>query len=77
MKYKVIPFTPLLDPKKAKAEQAAKQLEEVIINYAERGWKYLRLEGVSSFVHPEAGCFGLGGKPGYNLNLQMLVFYQD
>ncbi|MDC7997038.1 hypothetical protein [Gilvibacter sediminis] len=76
MKYKVIPFTPVLNPKGNKSEQASKQLEEMIVNYAERGWTYQRLESVSSFVHPEAGCFGLGGKPGYNLSLQMLVFYQ-
>lgn len=74
MEYKTIPFTPSLQAGKNRSEQAAAQLQEIINNYSERGWEYLRLEVLSSYVQPSSGCFGLGGKDGYNLSIQILVF---
>ena len=52
----------------------AQQLESLINEYASHGWNYVRLEGVSTFVGPDNGCFGFGGKPGYTTTRQMVVF---
>lgn len=74
MEYKVIPFVASLDPKKGTSEHVAQQLEDIVKNYSNQGWKYIRLESVTTFVQPENGCFGLGAKPGYTTSRQMIVF---
>jgi len=74
MEYKVIPFVASIDSKKGNSTQVADQLEEIIKHHSNQGWKYIRLESVSTFVHPDAGCFGLGAKPGYTTTRQMIVF---
>lgn len=74
MAYKVIPFVASIDANKGNADHAAKQLESLINDLANQGWKYVRLESVTTFVLPDAGCFGFGGKPGFNTNYQMVVF---
>jgi hypothetical protein len=74
MEYKVIPFVAFIDPKKGTSDHVAEQLENLIKNYTNQGWKYVRLESVSTFVQPENGCFGLGAKPGYNTTRKMVVF---
>lgn len=74
MEYKVIPFVASIDYKKGTSKHVAQQLEELINNYADRGWKYIRLEGVTTFVSPNEGCFGFGSKPGYTTIRQMVVF---
>jgi hypothetical protein len=73
MEYKVIPFVASIDSKKGNSTHVANQLEEIIKNYSNQGWNYIRLESVSTFVEPETGCFG-GGKPGYTTSSQMIVF---
>ncbi len=70
MEYKVVP----IDPKKGTSDHVAEQLESLIKNFTNQGWKYVRLESVSTFVHPDDGCFGFGAKPGYTTNSQMVVF---
>ncbi|MDR2284818.1 MAG: hypothetical protein LBE37_16510 [Sphingobacterium sp.] len=48
---------------------------EILINQgASEGWSYVRLESVTTYVNPDDGCFGLGGKPGYTTARQMVVF---
>lgn len=74
MEYKVVPFVASIDPNKGTSDHVAEQLENLIKNFANQGWKYVRLESVTTFVQPDAGCFGLGAKPGYNTNYQMVVF---
>ena len=74
MEYKVIPFVASLDPKKGTSEHVAQQLESLTTNFSNQGWKYVRLESVTTFVNPELGCFGLGAKPGYTTTYQMVVF---
>lgn len=74
MEYKVVPFVASIDPKKGTSEDVAKQLENLVKTYTTQGWEYVRLEGVSTFVHPENGCFGLAAKPGYTTTRQMIVF---
>jgi len=38
---------------------------------AQEGWVHIRLESVTTFVSPDNGCFGFGGKPGYNTTRQI------
>ncbi|NHN26487.1 hypothetical protein FIA58_012445 [Flavobacterium jejuense] len=74
MEYKVIPFIASIDSKSGTSNHVAQQLEDLIKNYSNQGWKYERLESVTTFVQPDNGCFGLGAKPGYNTTRQMVVF---
>lgn len=74
MEYKVVPFVASIDAKKGTSDHVAQQLEVLIKNYTAQGWKYIRLESVTTFVQPENGCFGLGAKPGYTTTRQMVVF---
>lgn len=74
MEYKVVPFVASIDSKKGTSDHVAEQLESMIKHFTAQGWEYVRLEGVSTFVHPDSGCFGFGGKPGYTTNRQMVVF---
>lgn len=74
MEYKVVPFVAAIDQKKGTSDHVAQQLESLINEYASHGWNYVRLEGVSTFVGPDNGCFGFGGKPGYTTTRQMVVF---
>lgn len=74
MEYKVVPFTATLNLQKEKSTTVAEQLESLIIDANTRGWDYVRLESVSTYIQPDAGCFGIGGKPGYMASYQMVVF---
>jgi len=74
MEYKVIPFVASIDHNKGKSSHVAEQLEEIIKHHTNQGWNYIRLESVSTFVQPENGCFGFGGKPGFTTAKQMVVF---
>jgi len=74
MEYKVIPFVPSIDRVKGNSNQVAQQLEDLIKNQSNEGWKYIRLESVTTFIQPDSGCFGLGAKPGYTTSKQMVVF---
>jgi hypothetical protein len=74
MKYKVIPFLPSLDPKNVDAAPVAMQLEATIAKHTSDGWKYIRLEIVTTAVAPESGCFGFSAKPGYSISVQLIVF---
>ncbi len=74
MEYKVIPFVASIDSKKGDSSHVADQLEKIIKHHSNQGWKYVRLESVSTFVKPDTGCFGLGAKPGYTTSRQMIVF---
>lgn len=73
MEYKVIPFVALVDHKEG-SFNVAKQLQEKIDKYTAEGWTYVRLEAVTTFVKPDNGCFGFGGKPGYTTANQVIVF---
>ena len=74
MDYKVVPFTASIDPIKGTANHAADQLQSLIKDYSLKGWEYVGLESVTTFVKPEVGCFGLQSKPGYTTHRQMAVF---
>ena len=74
MEYKVVPFTATLNQQKETTKAVADQLENLIKNFTNQGWEYVRLESVSTYVQPETGCFGIGAKPGYMASYQMVVF---
>ena len=74
MEYKVIPFTVHIDHKTGSSNQVSLQLEQLINKYSEQGWAYIQMETVTNHVIGNAGCFGLGAKPGFTLVSNMLVF---
>ncbi|PQJ77990.1 hypothetical protein [Polaribacter porphyrae] len=74
MEYKVIPFVPSINRNKENSTEVAQQLEDMIKHHSNQGWLYVRLESVETFIQPDAGCFGLGAKPGYMASRQMIVF---
>lgn len=74
MEYKVVPFVASIDHKKGNSNHVAEQLELLIKQHSSQGWNYIRLESVSTYVSPDNGCFGFGGKPGYTTERQMVVF---
>jgi hypothetical protein len=74
MQYKVVPFVASIDSKKGTSAHVAEQLDSLIKKYTTEGWTYVSLESVTTFVQPDMGCFGLGAKPGYTTNNQMVVF---
>lgn len=73
MVYKVVPFVASIK-NDGTSNHVAEQLEGVINHYNSQGWEYIRLESVSTYVNPDNGCFGFGGKPGYTTSRQMVVF---
>ncbi|WP_350289828.1 hypothetical protein [uncultured Croceitalea sp.] len=74
MEYKVVPFVASIDQNKGTSTDVAEQLEELINKAQEQGWKYVRLESVTTYVQADNGCFGIGGRPGYTTTKQMIVF---
>lgn len=74
MEYKVVPFVASINSKTGSASQVAEQLQNKIDKYTSQGWTYLRLEGVTTFVQPDNGCFGLGARPGYTTTNQVIIF---
>jgi hypothetical protein len=74
MEYKVIPFVASIDSKNGNSSHVAEQLESTIQTYAAKGWEYVGLANVTTFVKPDTGCFGLGAKPGFTTANQMVVF---
>ncbi|RAJ06775.1 hypothetical protein LX64_01902 [Chitinophaga skermanii] len=74
MEYKVIPFVASINPSNGTSNHVADQLQELIDNQAVQGWEYIRLESVSTYVQPTAGCFGFGATQGYTTQRQMVVF---
>lgn len=74
MEYKVIPFVPSINRNKENSTEVSQQLEDIIKLHSNQGWVYIRLESVATFIQPDAGCFGLGAKPGFTTSRQMIVF---
>ena len=77
MEYKVVPFIATLDQKKETSSTVALQLENLIKQHNDKGWTYIRLESVSTYVQPDPGCFGIGAKPGHMTTYQMVVFSKN
>lgn len=75
MKYKVVPFVAKINQDQT-TSAVADQLQALINEQSSGGWEYVRMESVDTFVAPDAGCFGIGAKPGYNTSFSMVVFKQ-
>ena len=74
MKYKVVPLEPSFDMKRTTTKDASEYLEKFINHYENQGWRYIRVEIISTFISGDNGCFGFGATPGYTANKQMVVF---
>lgn len=78
MEYKVIPFVATAKQQNISSSIIAQQLESLIKDQSQLGWKYLRLESVSTYIEPIEGCFGIGQqKPGYMTSYQVAVFTKE
>lgn len=78
MEYKVIPFVATAKQQNISSSIIAQQLESLIKDQSQLGWKYLRLESVSTYIQPVEGCFGIGQqKPGYMTSYQVAVFTKE
>ncbi|MBM7418285.1 MULTISPECIES: hypothetical protein [Chryseobacterium] len=78
MEYKVIPFVATAKQQNISSSIIAQQLESLIKDQSQLGWKYLRLESVSTYIQPLEGCFGIGQqKPGYMTSYQVAVFTKE
>lgn len=78
MEYKVIPFVATAKQQNISSSIIAQQLESLIKDQSQLGWKYLRLESVSTYIQPIEGCFGIGQqKPGYMTSYQVAVFTKE
>lgn len=78
MEYKVVPFVATANQQNMSSNIIAQQLENLILVQSEEGWKYLRLESVSTYIQPIEGCFGIGQqKPGYMTSYQVVVFSKE
>lgn len=74
MEFKVVPFAASIDLKKNSSAQIAEQLESLIKHYNQENWQYVRVENITTFVHAELGCFGIGARPAQTLFTHLVVF---
>lgn len=68
-----MPFVASMENKET-SKVVADQLEKLINSQDNSGWKYVRLESVTTYVKPVNGCFGFGSRPGFTTSRQMVVF---
>jgi hypothetical protein len=73
MSYIVVPFVASI-ANNGTAGQAAEQLQQLIEQHTQRGYRYVRLEQVTTTVAGTNGCFGLGATPATVRSLSMVVF---
>ncbi|OXG01570.1 hypothetical protein BC749_104105 [Flavobacterium araucananum] len=74
MEYKVVPFAASIDLKKNTSVHIAEQLETAIKHHTLKGWDYVRVENITTFVNPEIGCFGIGARPAQTIFTHLIVF---
>jgi len=73
MEYKVISINPVQKNNET-GMQVALELEGIIKKYHVEGWQYVRIESLKTWVAGDSGCFGIGAKPGYYAERQVIVF---
>src|SRR5689334_22092039 len=71
--HKVVPFVAVIGQTEGSAH-VARQLENMIANYAREGWEYMRLESVETYVAGDNGCFGFGATPPRSTVYSVVVF---
>jgi len=75
MQYKVVPFTAAIG-QNDDASAAANQLQALANEMASKGWEYVGLEQVETYIAGDSGCFGFGAKPAKTTSVSMAVFRQ-
>ena len=75
MSYIVVPFVASI-ANNGTAADAAQQLQQLIQQHTANGYRYVRLEQVTTTVAGTNGCFGLGATPATVRSLSMVVFEQ-
>lgn len=73
MNFKVVPFS-ASTTRHGSSSDIASQLQNTIDSESSEGWEYYRMESVETYILPSGGCFGFGGKPGFNSSFHVLVF---
>ena len=76
MQYIVVPFVASI-ANNGTAEQAAEQLQMMIQHHANYGYRYVRLEKVTTDIAGNNGCFGIGATPATTRTLSMVVFSRE
>lgn len=73
MEYLVKSLSPKINVGGSRAT-LAQDIQAVIQQYADQGWEYVGIEHLTSRVPGNSGCFGIGASPGYDVNVQLLIF---
>lgn len=73
--YRVVPFNASIDMNSG-ANAAASQLEQLILQMAQQGFEYIRMESIPTYVAGSSGCFGLGAVPPSNREFPVVIFRQ-
>jgi hypothetical protein len=71
MQYKVVPFHPTVTDTGG-ATQAAGELQKIIDEHTQAGWKFNSLASMTSTVKP-TGCASIGGKSSI-VSMQLVIF---
>ena len=69
----VIPFNPVVRGKQTAAKVPA-EMEQLISEHAVDGWEFYNFYTSETLIAGSAGCFGLGAKPSYSINVGFVVF---
>lgn len=73
MEYKVLPFNAALR-RKDSADEAARQLQQLIDEQVAQGYEFVRLEEITTHVDGSNGCLGIGAKPAFLVSVDVAVF---
>lgn len=73
MEYKVLPFNASLK-RNDSADDAARQLQQLIDQQRSQGYDFVRLEDVTTNIEGTNGCLGFGAKPGYMVTVSVAIF---
>lgn len=73
MNTKVIPFNPVIKTKQS-AEKVSTDLEQLISEHAVDGWEFYNFYTSETLRAGSSGCFGIGAKPSYSVNIGFVVF---
>ncbi len=73
--YRVVPFNASINMNSG-AEAAAEQLQQLVLQMAQQGYEYVRMESIPTFIAGSSGCFGLGAVPASSREFCVVVFRQ-
>jgi len=76
MNTKVISFNPVIRGKQS-AEKVPADIEKLINENAVDGWEFYNFYTSETLIAGSSGCFGLGAKPSYSINVGFVVFKRN